>query len=237
MRGERALDPLDPALDLERHAHHAIVVGLVLAAFIHAVAVAHTLLTPLAPRRPALPVQFDEFDIGLFTPAAPASAPSFVPDPAPAVAHAAVKTEPVRPSPEAQIVSARREKAQPPPEPEPAPTPVPEPAAVASATVPVLRVTRAPDRSSPARLGGSVRWLCPWPKEAEAEMRHMTVQIAADVRADGAPQSIRVMTDPGYGFGAAAQACAMRHTYVPSRDSAGREADGATMPFAVHFDR
>ena len=68
-------------------------------------------------------------------------------------------------------------------------------------------------------------------------MRHIVVKVAAAVRADGTPVAIQVVSDPGYGFGAAAQACAMRHTYVPSRDEAGHTADGPTLPFAVHFDR
>lgn len=225
---------LDPALDLERHARHAILVGLILAAFLHGAAVAHALLTPIepAPRRvppcQADPVEF-EVVLAAVAPTRPPLIPVVVPAPVrvplPPIPVWKAKLAPavVSPAPVAIVIL------EPPAQPnEPEPPPVPSAAPV--------RAPR-PVRLTPARLGGSVQWKCPWPKEADPEMRHIVVQVQAEVRDDGAPLAIRVVTDPGYGFGLAAQQCAMKHVYVPAHDDVGEKANGTTLPFAVHFDR
>ena len=68
-------------------------------------------------------------------------------------------------------------------------------------------------------------------------MSHVVVRVMAIVRADGSAEEVRVTEDPGYGFGPAARACALKHTYVPARNETGEYATGSTQPFAVYFDR
>lgn len=91
------------------------------------------------------------------------------------------------------------------------------------------------DRSSPARLGGPVRW--PWPSEADAlRVDHATVNVVAEVAANGRATAVQVLDDPD-GFGQAARRCAMAHTFVARRDRDGRAVAGSTLPFLVRFDR
>jgi periplasmic protein TonB len=65
----------------------------------------------------------------------------------------------------------------------------------------------------------------------------MVVRAKASVRADGTPIAVRILDDPGYGFGSAARLCGLRHTYVPARDAEGGAVEGETLPFSVYFDR
>jgi protein TonB len=94
------------------------------------------------------------------------------------------------------------------------------------------------DRSAPARLGGRVRWTCPWPHTAdELGVNHATAHAIVEADADGRPLSARIVDDPGFGFGPEAQRCAMSWRYVPAQDRDGRAVRGSTQPFAVQFDR
>ena len=105
------------------------------------------------------------------------------------------------------------------------------------AYAPPAPIARGPNRSSPARLGGNVTWKCPWPREADAEMRHMAVRAQAEVRADGSAIGITVLDDPGYGFAREARLCALRHSYVPAHGADGAPIDGTSIPFWIYFDR
>jgi hypothetical protein len=94
---------------------------------------------------------------------------------------------------------------------------------------------RGRDRSSPARLGGPVRW--PWPHEADSlPIDHASVSLIVDVTAEGRATAVHVLDDPD-GFGQAAWRCAMAHTYIAKRDRGGRAVAGTTLPFRVRFDR
>jgi protein TonB len=65
-------------------------------------------------------------------------------------------------------------------------------------------------------------WSCPWPREADAaEIDEQVVIIKAAVRGDGTVESVKVLADPGFGFGQAARACALRTHFQPARDEAG----------------
>ena len=58
-----------------------------------------------------------------------------------------------------------------------------------------------PDRSRPASVGGT-EWNCPFPPEADtAQMDEAYVTLQVDVRPDGTPGAVRVVTDPGSGVG------------------------------------
>jgi hypothetical protein len=69
----------------------------------------------------------------------------------------------------------------------------------------------------------------------EAQVKFETVRVQVTVGADGRALAVRVLEDPGFGFGDQARACAMRHMYVPARNRAGQAVRGTTLPFSVEF--
>ncbi len=78
------------------------------------------------------------------------------------------------------------------------------------------------DKSRPAGLPTGNWNSCPWPAQATAEqINNAVVRIVVVVGADGRPTSVNVVSDPGYGFGAMAQRCAMRFSYPVGRDKLG----------------
>ncbi len=94
-----------------------------------------------------------------------------------------------------------------------------------------------PDLSAPARPRNS-DWRCPFPEEADAEDKNSAVvQVIVTVRPDGSPASVRVLNDPGFGFGRAARTCALRERFSPSLDKAGQPTQGQTTPFNIRFSR
>lgn len=81
-------------------------------------------------------------------------------------------------------------------------------------------------------------WSCPWPREAEAEqIDRQAVVIRVIVSADGEVDAVKVLSDPGHGFGAAAAACAVRTRFAPARDPEGRPIRAASPPIRVTFTR
>lgn len=81
-------------------------------------------------------------------------------------------------------------------------------------------------------------WACPWPKEAErADVNDESATVRVWVEADGKPLSVRIVRDPGFGFGAAAAACAMRERYLAARDAAGNAVRAESAPIRVTFSR
>jgi protein TonB len=63
------------------------------------------------------------------------------------------------------------------------------------------------------------------------------VSIIVTVRADGTPQSVKVVSDPGTGFGRAARLCALARRYTPALDRTGTPMVSATPPIRVRFTR
>jgi protein TonB len=95
-----------------------------------------------------------------------------------------------------------------------------------------------PDRSRTAALGGGGEWSCPFPAEADTDQvdeAYVTLQV--DVKADGSPTSVRVLSDPGHGFGREARRCAMNKRYATALDHDGTAIAGTTKAFRVHFSR
>ena len=81
-------------------------------------------------------------------------------------------------------------------------------------------------------------WACPWPKEAErADVNEEAATVRVTVDGDGKPLSVRIVRDPGFGFGAAAAACAMREQYAGARDAAGNPVRAESAPIRVTFSR
>ncbi len=84
----------------------------------------------------------------------------------------------------------------------------------------------------------SVSWDCPFPSEADAQDVHFArVMIVVSVRKNGTAATAAVLSDPGYGFGAAARRCALGQRYSVAWDDTGRPTAGRTPPFTVTFTR
>jgi periplasmic protein TonB len=104
---------------------------------------------------------------------------------------------------------------------------------------PAAKVVQAPavDRSRAATpLSGS--WDdCGFPAEADIEqINNARVSIAVTVTSGGAAQSVSVVQDPGYGFGALAKRCALRKQYSPALGKDG-SAITATQVITINFRR
>ncbi len=84
----------------------------------------------------------------------------------------------------------------------------------------------------------SVSWNCPFPSEADAQDVHYArVMIVVSVRKNGTAAKAALLSDPGYGFGAAARSCALGQRYSVAWDDSGRPTAGRTPPFTVTFTR
>jgi protein TonB len=80
-------------------------------------------------------------------------------------------------------------------------------------TAPAPPAPPAPDRSRPLRVSGSKDWSCSdlFPAEADSE-DEMLVETEVTVGPDGRVKDVRVLRDPGNGFGRAAIQCARRQS-------------------------
>ncbi len=96
---------------------------------------------------------------------------------------------------------------------------------------------KGPDRSRPARPANGA-WSCShlFPSDPGAP-NFASVMILVTVREDGSPRSIQVMSDPGFGFGAAARTCALSQRYTPALDRNGNAITSVTPPITVRFSR
>jgi protein TonB len=93
------------------------------------------------------------------------------------------------------------------------------------------------NRARPVSLDQAA-WNCPWPAEADAQqVNEQTVVLRATIRADGRADSVDVLSDPGFGFGAAARLCALRTRFEPAHDTAGLPIAAQSPPIRVHFFR
>lgn len=85
-----------------------------------------------------------------------------------------------------------------------------------------------PSLSQPPQLvgaGGS----CPWPSAAmAADLYQQRVTVRVVVGADGRIESARAASDPGHGFGAAAEACARGERFTAARDAGGQPVRATT---------
>jgi protein TonB len=97
----------------------------------------------------------------------------------------------------------------------------------------------ASDMSQPPSLIGGTNWEdCPFPPEADADQIDLAkVTVVVTVKSNGSAQDVRVVTDPGHGFGREARRCAMRKRFEPAKDREGRPMLGTMPPFTVRFER
>ncbi len=96
----------------------------------------------------------------------------------------------------------------------------------------------APDRSRAASLAGSKDWKCEFPPEADIDQvdeAFVVVQVAT--HADGSPDRVSILSDPGHGFARAARLCAMRERYDPALDRDGKPVAGTTKSIRIRFER
>jgi protein TonB len=92
------------------------------------------------------------------------------------------------------------------------------------------------DRS---RAAGTVEknWDCPFPAESELEqINYQQVRVAVTVSAQGRALDVKVIGDTSFGFGRAAQRCALSKTFVPALDREGNPLT-TTIPIVVTFLR
>ncbi len=84
----------------------------------------------------------------------------------------------------------------------------------------------------------SRRWDCAWPAEAEHEdILEQLVPIRVVVTESGVVERVDVLSDPGYGFGAAARRCARSARFSAARDASGRLIRAQSAPIHVRFVR
>ena len=94
------------------------------------------------------------------------------------------------------------------------------------------------DRSAPATLVGSKSWNCPFPPEADAAGKdNATVQLVVTVGANGSAEGVKLIADPGNGFGRAARSCALARKYKSGLDRDGNPTRTSTPPITVRFSR
>src|SRR5579872_400735 len=105
------------------------------------------------------------------------------------------------------------------------------------APVAAVPVRKGDDLSRRASLGGGNDWSCPFPQEADvAQIDDAYVTLEIDVSADGSPKAVRIVSDPGNGFGREAYRCAIARRYVTALDFDGHPIPG-TAKARVHFTR
>lgn len=105
----------------------------------------------------------------------------------------------------------------------------PPPAAIAQPAV---------DLSRPARLAGGLTWNdCGFPPEADAlQIDDASVTIEVEVNADGTKGAVRVLSDPGHGFGGLARSCALGKPFESALDRQGHSI-ASTKAIRIHFSR
>jgi protein TonB len=114
----------------------------------------------------------------------------------------------------------------------------PSPTGVVGGTGPATAPVTGRDLSRFASLSGGKEWSCPFPAEADvAQIDEADVMLQVDVRADGTAQAVRVLADPGNGFGREAKRCALATRFTTALDRDGNSIAGTTKPFRVHFSR
>jgi periplasmic protein TonB len=98
---------------------------------------------------------------------------------------------------------------------------------------------QGPDLSKPPGVASGASWSsCDFPQEADVDqIDYAVVTIVVTVRVDGSPQTVRVLEDPGHGFGRAARLCALTKRFTPGTDHDGNPMVGTTPPIRVTFTR
>jgi|SRR5580692_2018847 protein TonB len=95
---------------------------------------------------------------------------------------------------------------------------------------------QGPDRSRKASIGAR-EWNVPFPPEADtAQIDEAYVLLEMDIQSDGTISAVRVLNDPGNGFGREARKYALGLKIPPALDHDGN-AIASTVKTKVHFTR
>ncbi len=106
-----------------------------------------------------------------------------------------------------------------------------------AAPAPAAPVSVGPDLSRPPVMLGEGRWDCPFPPEADADqVDSAVVGIHVELDANGAPQRITIVSDPGHGFASVARRCAMTRRWSAARGHDGTSQEGS-VNVHVRFER
>jgi protein TonB len=76
---------------------------------------------------------------------------------------------------------------------------------------------------------------CPFPKDAKRRAAFVRISVTVDAR--GEALDVKVLSDPGEGFGDSAKVCAKRRHYVAGTNDDGEKDATETEPFLVYFTR
>jgi periplasmic protein TonB len=110
------------------------------------------------------------------------------------------------------------------------------PEGVAGGTAPP-QAKPTPSACARAASVGGTEWNAPFPPEADtAQVDEAYVTLQIDVRPDGTASAVRVLTDPGNGFGREARRYALAQHY-PSAIGNDCQPIAGTVKFRVHFSR
>jgi hypothetical protein len=92
----------------------------------------------------------------------------------------------------------------------------------------------APDLSAPSLI----TWKCFIPLEAHRKgIDSATVTLRVLVGPDGVARGVKILQEPGAGFGRVAAGCAARQRYRPAKGPSGTPAQAMTPVIRVHFVR
>jgi periplasmic protein TonB len=93
-----------------------------------------------------------------------------------------------------------------------------------------------PDRSHKASIGAK-EWNVPFPAEADtAQIDEAYVTLQMDIQSDGTVSAVRILSDPGNGFGREARRYALTLKIPPATDHDGNPI-ASTVTTKVHFTR
>jgi protein TonB len=99
-----------------------------------------------------------------------------------------------------------------------------------------LAVAPAAPTGKTARPKGT-NWNCAFPPEADADdIDRAVVVVSVLIAADGKARDVKLVADPGHGFGRAARHCVLTREYEPARD-AGDAAIDSRITLRVVFTR
>lgn len=107
---------------------------------------------------------------------------------------------------------------------------------VASAPAIPSTSPRPAPTAKPPQLNPSSMRACAFPPEA-GDIDTARVVLIVTVDLSGAPTEVRIVNDPGSGFGRAARDCLMQARFVPAVDERGRPVEAQSPPVVVRFAR
>lgn len=97
-------------------------------------------------------------------------------------------------------------------------------------------IPRPVPTTKPPQLNPSSMPACAFPPEA-GDIDSARVVLVVTVDRSGAPTKVRLVSDPGSGFGRAARDCLMQARFMPAVDEHGRPVEAQSPPVVVRFVR